>query len=181
MIALLAAAPGWCLEIRDFTVLHDRGTYSVDFDFDSRASVSGLLAVLNDYARLTRLDPSLVSVEVLPGATAGATRVRTRAQGCVLFLCVDIVRVEDVIRMADGALDAQMVPGMGDFKSGFTRCTFTADAGVTHAHYTSTLEPDFFIPPLIGPVLVQRGLRQGLTRTVKNLERLALQQEHEPR
>jgi hypothetical protein len=176
---LLAGSPAsHGTEIRDFVVSHDRANYSVDMQFVTRASASQLLTVLTDYPRLVRLDASLVSTEVLPGAAPGATRVRTRAKGCVLFLCVDIVRVEDVTRTVDGALEARMVPGMGDFKSGFTRCTLEDGRAGTQAHYTSTLEPDFFIPPLIGPVLVERGLRQGLARTVNNLDRLAL---HEPR
>lgn len=69
-----------------------------------------------------------------------------------------------------------MVRHTGDFYDGYTRCTFEKDVGGgLKAHYTSELDPAFFIPPLIGPPLMERGLRQGLKRTVRRLEKLAQQ------
>jgi hypothetical protein len=37
----------------------------------------------------------------------------------------------------------------------------------------SAVEPDFWIPPFIGPWLIERKLRSETLETVRNLERLA--------
>ncbi len=45
--------------------------------------------------------------------------------------------------------------------------------GKTQMQWSLLFEPDFFVPPLIGPAVIKSGLREEGQDTVRGIEKLA--------
>ncbi|MBA2491162.1 MAG: SRPBCC family protein [Gammaproteobacteria bacterium] len=160
-------------EVKQLDVEHHDGIYKITMTFSVAAPLSPVRAMLTDYAHLSALNSAIVESEVLPPTDQNATRVRTRTKDCILFLCADITRVEDVTSDGAGGFRATIVPGLSDMKSGLARWRFQSKKQVTRIRFEARMEPDFWIPPLIGPLLIKHRLRTHLEETADNLERLA--------
>jgi hypothetical protein len=80
------------------------------------------------------------------------------------------------VTVAAGAIQADIVPEESDFLSGYVRWLVTSSAsGGSRIQYESVIEPDFFIPPVIGQFFVRKRLQQQIFATAENLAREAAQ------
>lgn len=170
---LLWAQAAGAGEVVELTVEHEKGVYRVYADVVLYAPVDAVRAVLTDYEELERLSPSILKAETLESPEAGVVRVRTVAEACALGFCRKLTRVEDVHNQTPADLQADIVPGLSDFDSGSTHWRFLALGTQTRLIYEGSLEPGFWVPPLIGPGVVKRGLRREFDATFTNLEALA--------
>ena len=137
------------------------------------APLAGVYAALTDFPALPELNPAIVAVSVEPVPQGPGVRVRTVLKSCIWFFCRKVVQVEDVVEPDAHTIDARIVPGLGDFKSGWSDWRLTAQGGRTHLHYEARRVPDFWIPPLIGPWAVEHSLRAQLLASLPVLQRLA--------
>jgi hypothetical protein len=127
------------------------------------------MAVLTDYGFPDRLDPEVTKREVI-SRHGGITRVRTEIRACAFFFCKDIVLTQDVTVVVDN-IQADIVPDESDFRSGYFRWSISSsDNGRSHISFEVIMEPNFYIPPLIGGFFVRKKLRQKILATVENLE-----------
>ena len=81
--------------------------------------------------------------------------------------------MQDVIESPDGSVTALVVPELSDFRYGYARLNLWQEVDGTRILIRSEVEPDFWIPPLIGPWLIKRKLLSETLETVDNLELLA--------
>jgi len=160
-------------EVEQLDVEQHDGIYKIIMIFTAAAPVSAVRVVLTDYAHLSALNSAIVESEVLLARNENSTRVRTRTKDCILLLCADITRIEDVAGDGAGGFRATIVPGLSDMKSGLARWRFQSRKQVTRIKFEARMEPAFWIPPLIGPLLIKHRLRTHLEETAENLERLA--------
>jgi hypothetical protein len=69
---------------------------------------------------------------------------------------------------------ADVVPDGSDFRHGFLRWSIhDIDNGKSHVVFEAVMEPDFFVPPLIGGFLVRKALGRQARATAENLVREA--------
>jgi len=129
--------------------------------------------VLTDYAHIYRLNPSIIESDILASPEQGVVRVRTLVVGCVAFFCRRVGRVEDVHELASGDLQAAIVPELSDLKSGAAEWRLQREGEHTLVTYRAHMEPDFFIPPLIGSYFVRRNIRKEIMTTFTRLECVA--------
>ena len=66
-----------------------------------------------------------------------------------------------------------MIPERSDTRYSRAQWRLQAEGGGTLLRYELEMEPDFWVPPLIGPPIVKRALRQGGERAAARIERLA--------
>jgi hypothetical protein len=157
------------LDIHDLHIAKQGRAYQVQMTFSVAASVGQVIAVLTDYGFPDRLDPDVTRREVI-SRDGEITRVRTEARGCVFIFCKDIAFTLDVT-VVEGDIRADIVPDESDFRSGYFQWSVSSSAsGDSYIVFESVMEPDFYIPPLIGGVLVRKMLRQKVMTTVENLE-----------
>ncbi|WP_297527345.1 SRPBCC family protein [Thiohalobacter sp.] len=167
------ALPAQAAELLNVLV-EQRGTvYRVELDARFAAPAGRLRTLLTDYPHLDRINPSIHTSEVLAGAGPGRDRVRTVAKVCVAIFCKEIEQVQDLEVAPDGSINATVRPKQSDFRYGFARWRFEEDAAGTRMRFVSEIEPAFWVPPLIGPWLIQRALRAEALESIHNLERLA--------
>jgi hypothetical protein len=160
-------------DLTELQVTETGGVYYIKMVMQVQAPVKYVRGVLTDYAHIYRLNPSIVESEILPSPAPGVVRVRTLMVGCVAFFCRHIGRVEDVRELPGGDLQAEIVPALGDLKSGAAEWKIRRRGEQTQVTYQANMEPGFFIPPLIGSYFVRRNIRKEIMTSFKRLECIA--------
>ena len=175
MTALAALMPLCALagEILDVAVERFDQRYVVEIDARFAASPDRLRALLTDYSHLKRINDSIQRSEVIEVNSPLHHCVLTEADVCVAMFCKHIVQVQDVSVLPDGNILATVRPTRSDFSYGVARWDFWQEPNGTRMRFRSEIEPAFWVPPLIGPWLIQRALHAETLKSVNNLERLA--------
>jgi hypothetical protein len=169
LLALVGVSRAMALDIDDVHITKQGRAYQVQMTFGVAAPVNQVMAVLTDYGFPDRLNPKVTKKEVI-SRQRGITRVRTEIRSCVFIFCKDVGLTQDVTVVAD-TIQADIVPDESDFRSGYFRWSVSSsDNGGSHIAFEAVMEPDFFIPPLIGGFIVRKRLRQEILATAKNLE-----------
>jgi hypothetical protein len=154
-------------------VVREGASFQLRLDAHVRAPLAAVWATLTDYPNLHRLSAAVLASEVLGTEADGVTRVRTLSHLCVWIFCRDIVHVLRMRQSAPGVLEADSDPEGSDFAFGVTRWTLAGETGGTRLRLATVLRPSFWVPPLLGPYLVQRGLRHAAADALQGLEREA--------
>jgi hypothetical protein len=161
------------LVIDDLHVTKQGRVYQVQITFDVAASVHQVMAVLTDYGFPDRMNPKVTS-KIVISHQGGITRVRVEIRNCVIFFCKNVTLTQDVTVVAD-TIQVDVVADQSDFRSGYFHWRVTrSDNGGSHIAFESVMEPDFFIPPIIGGFIVRKRLRKEILAAAKNLERAAI-------
>ena len=166
--AMLIALQAIALEKEDVQIEEDGGAYRIRLVFDVPATVGQIKSVLTDFTYPSRLSDSVTAREVL-GQQDGIVRVRTEFRDCVVLFCKTMVLLQDVTVSAD-EVRADVVPDGGDFRHGFLRWSIDdAGEGGSRVDFEALMEPDFFVPPIIGGFLVRSALRKQVLTTAETL------------
>ena len=160
-------------DLAELQVSETRGVYRINLVMQMQVPADYVQAVLTDYKHIYRLDPAIIDSGILPPPDAGVVRVRTRISDCIAFFCKTIERVEDVRELENGELQATIVPSLSNFKYGRAEWKIVAHEGRTRLIYHAQLEPDFFIPPLIGSYFVKQKLRNSVLASMARIECIA--------
>lgn len=132
--------------------------------------------VFRDFANLPRINDAIELVQTLPGAAPGAQRLYTRVRVCIWYFCTHLDQVQDIVEVRDGdalGLDAQVLPEHSNLRYGRARWRMRACGGQTCLDFHAELEPDFWVPPIIGPWAIERAMRNEALQTSQGIERLA--------
>ncbi len=146
------------------------GVYRIRLEMELDIAADYVNDVLMDFRHIYRLNPSIVESRILPSPIEGATRVYTRMEGCVLFYCTEFSRVEDVRKLGSGKLVAVIVPEMSDFESGTALWRISQHGERSQLIYEARMQPEFFVPPLIGSYLVKKKLKAELLMAFQRIE-----------
>lgn len=176
LLALINSTPVLAHDIADFEVTEDDGVYYIKASIVLHAPADYIRNVLTDYVHIYRLNPSIIESEVLSSDNNSA-RVRTKVIGCIASYCEELERAEDVHMLVSGDIQAEIVPESGQFKSGITLWQIQSMGENTRLTYHAEMEPDFFIPPIIGSYIVKARLRDEITTSFARLEKIAIIQE----
>jgi hypothetical protein len=177
----LFAMAGCCLyapvlaagEVIKLAVSDSQGVYQVALEMILNAPVNDVYAVITDYAHIYRVDSSIVESKILDAPDPSVTRVKTVINDCVLSFCRDIRRVEDVRQVGDHNIYAVIVPQLSNVRSGATHWQLYPIGDKTRINYDMTLEPGFFVPPLVGDYLVEKKIKEETLSCFNNIERIA--------
>jgi len=162
-------------------VSRQRGRYFMVADARLDATPESIYAVLTDYAdnRYGRISSASESRYLEPDAD-GTPMVFTRMEGCILWHCMSLPRTERLETEAPYRIKSITIPESGSFKYGTSEWLLERDGDGTKLTYKLELEPDFSVPPIIGPWYLKRTLSQGAMRIVPRIERLARELDGRP-
>ncbi len=152
---------------------HDRGRYTVSFEVVLAADRDKVWRIMTDYKQLPRVSKTIVESRVLKQEDSHHHRVGLTLQGCLLFFCKTIKRVLNIEARPQQEILMTEDPAHSDFRYAVERWRMAAEGSGTRLNYSAELEPNFFIPPLIGPVAVKYFLRQEIRITALEVEALA--------
>jgi hypothetical protein len=98
----------------------------------------------------------------------------------LLWHCVTLERTERLETEAPYRIKSVALPDGSNFKHASSEWVLERDGDGTRMFYALEMEPDFFVPPVIGPWYLKRTLSQGGLRAVTRIERLARELDGRP-
>jgi hypothetical protein len=76
--------------------------------------------------------------------------------------------------LPNGDIVTTVVPGEGNFRRGATVWRIEAlSARTSRITMEADQEPDFFVPPVIGPFIMKRKFQREVTETTRRIEEVA--------
>jgi len=172
-------------ELEDMSVTALDGEYSLRVAVILNAPADYVYKVITDYKHAHRINPTITDVEILPSGRDRVIRVRNRSKQCVGPFCFQIAWAGDITETKDGDLRVKTLPELSDFVSGSAIWRIRGRGEHTRVLYVSRLKPAFFIPPVIGDIVIKKRIKSDILATFKRIEcqavfMLALDMEHQP-
>lgn len=168
-MGLIAAAATLASVVVDY----DAGRYELDADAFLAAPREAIFVVLTDYDRFGRISSTYKEYGFMDPMPDGTPVIFTRMEGCVLVFCRSLTRVELLESEAPGFIRTVALPDKSDFHHSVSEFRLNSEAGGTRVLYHLEMEPKFWVPPLIGPWILQRKLARGGADAIQRIERLA--------
>lgn len=166
-------------ELRDVVVEKSDERYKLRSETFLAADRESLYRILTDYDQFTKFTSTFAEARNVEPDKQGRPRFYTRMEGCVLLFCKSYIRAGHLELTPTSDIIAIVDPELSNFKYARERWQLIPDGDGTLLIYTFEMEPDFWIPPLIGPYVVKRTLRNGGNDAVDRIEALAQGREPE--
>jgi carbon monoxide dehydrogenase subunit G len=169
------------VDFRTLEVSRDGDSYQVKALIYLAAPPQAVFAVLTDYEHFTRISGSIVESRRVQQLSPADTLVYTDTRFCALFFCRHVKEMQKVTQNPPGDIHSTVLPGQSDdVKSGNAVLHLQPEGGGTLLDWSIRLEPGFWVPPLLGPLLVERSLRSEGRRSAAGVEKLARERAHLP-
>jgi len=139
-----------------------------------------VFAALSDYDNFSKLSDRYKQSRFIEPAEDGTRRIYTEVEGCVWFFCRTVERYARLELMPDEKIIATVEPEQSDLVSGREQWLLEDVSGGTRVSYTHTMQPDFWIPPLLGVWAIRKALENDALSAAKRIEALALGQDSVP-
>lgn len=175
LVGALFAASGRPGTIRTLEITHENGRYHLVANSFLDAPPDALFEVLTDYDNdaFSRISEIYKESGYLPPDKDGTPLVYTVVEGCVLFYCRSMNRVERLEVERPKVIRTTTLPERSDFKFSRSEWLLEPENGGTRIIYRQDVEPNFKVPPFIGPRLMKATLLKGSADAIANLEELA--------
>jgi len=149
-----------CVELVEVRVDVEDGRYHVFGQSRIDASPEFIYATLMDYDNFHKLAEGIADTGYLPPDESGRLLAYTQFKSCVLFFCKTIEKTERIEGNPHDSIHTQAIPELSDFIFNKSDWLIERVGDETILTYSAEFEPDFWIPPLIGPWAVRRKLIQ---------------------
>jgi hypothetical protein len=176
----MGAPSAFAADLRYIEVDREDNVYSLRsvawFDTDAQS----LYNVLIDYDQFPKFTSAIVEAKNLEADDSGRPGFYTRMEGCVLFWCQSLERTGYLRLEPTVEIFAVTDPERSNFKLATERWQLRPEKGGTLLIYEFDMEPDFWVPPVVGPFYIKRALRSGGANALQRIEALALGREPAP-
>ncbi len=162
-------------DIDQVTVDHIKKRYTVEMNARMDTTAAKAYAVFTDYARLVEINDAIIKAELIDGAPEGKQRIHTQVRVCVMGICRVFDQVQDMRKAPPEHLEADVVPELSNLKFGRANWRIWDEDGRARLYFSAEVEPDFWVPPIVGPWLIKRKLESEAEQTANGIERLANQ------
>lgn len=147
-------------------------TYQYIFIARMKGDINAVHAVVTDYDHMQRINDDIVESRVLARYDNGELKRLLRLRHCILVFCFDMDFVERV-RESPGHIITIVVPEESTFLDGTANWQLQAlDGGYTRISVSARQTPRFWIPPVLGPMILKRVFMQEVAETCANIERI---------
>jgi len=171
-------------ELREIEVERDDNHYTMTSVSWLDVEQAALYAVLENHDLFTRFTSAVVESRNMDADEEGRPQFYSRFEGCVIVYCMSFIRNGYLELTPPTELVAVVDPDRSDFKRSVETWSLTEDDGGTIMTYTFDMEPNFWVPPVIGPFYIKRALRRGGEKAVERIEALVWELqaavEHDP-
>ena len=174
MLACLGAARVPAADLRFIDVDREKDRYSLRSVTWFKADPESLYGVLTDYNLFPKFTSAIVEAKNMGPDEEGRPEFYTRMEGCVMFWCQSFVRMGHLRLDPLKEIVAITDPERSNFKLATERWQLRPEQGGTLLIYEFDMEPDFWVPPVLGPFHIKRTLRSGGERAAERIEALAL-------
>lgn len=180
LCAALCAATPVSADILDLQVKREDRRFLVRFEVEIEVPPAEVLRLFDEPTRWTSLSRVIRRAGFVEAPAAGTQPAKAGiverpismvVRDCILFFCPQADKVTLYRIEADGRrVTGTGVVGAGDFRYGKERWEILPSAQGTRLRLDAELEPDFRVPPFIGPRALKSMLRKLLGEMEHNLE-----------
>jgi hypothetical protein len=160
-------------EVRHLDVHHKGGLYSMSMEAYLNAPVADVYAVLTDYDNFERVADAIIESDIVGNPEPGVYLVNTGLKTCVFYFCLEKQKTERIELRSGMEVVAIILPEQSNFRSGTTHWTLSPEGGGTRIRLEVNIEPNFWIPPLIGPPVFKTIMQKESTQSTQYVEQLA--------
>jgi hypothetical protein len=158
-------------EIIQNHVSYEDKVYVLNFEANVRGRLDRVYAVLTDYNKLHFLSGAVLESDILEKNDA-SVRLRFLTKTCILIFCFKKTLVTDVMEQAYGVFKAENVGELSDFKFGRGNWNLTStNIHETRLQFHGQIKPKFWIPPVIGPFLIENEMESIARNAINRLEK----------
>lgn len=171
-----ACAAGHAAEFKNLEVSYQNGVYQMHSEVLLDAPADEVLYVLTDYDHLTWITGAVLESQELDKLDANTTVFYMRIELCFAFFCQQVGQVLRSVeqRMDNGVLlNATALPQYSDVEFSETSWQILPTETGTRLIWKSRMKPKFWLPPIIGPAIVESELREHAHYTARGIEKLA--------
>jgi len=175
LVGACCACTAGAANLRNIEVSKESGRYHLVADTHLAAPPEAIRQVLLDFDedRYHRISEIYKESGYLPPDSDGTPIVYTRVEGCLLFFCRSLRRVERLEVATPNLIRTAALPDRSDFKYAVSEWHLDPEGDGTRLTYWMDLEPSFWLPPFVGPWFLKRTLLHGAPR-VRRLPARAL-------
>lgn len=170
---VLAVNSAGAADLVSLEVDYKDGRYSMESVIWVDAGVDATYEVFSDWDLSTQFSTAIVEARDLDPDEQGRPGFYIRNKGCVLFFCKSLVREGYVETKDDYLLQAYADPEKSDFRFCEESWEFVEQDGGTRVRYMLNFEPDFWVPPGIGPYMIKRKLSSDGGDAIGRIEEIA--------
>lgn len=150
------------------TVVRDGGVFEIEARSHIAADREMAWAVLTDYDGYAQFVPGMTSSKRVG---EHPLRIKQHGEFGILFLIKHIYSTLDVHEDPPSTIRFHAIEG--NLRRLETRVNIVQDGDATVLIYRSTIEPDFWVPPLVGSSILRAGIRRKLISVSAEIERRA--------
>jgi len=174
LIGLTALNNAPASEVKQAEITFVGSSYHYQFSVEVQAPIDAVRAVVTDYDNLKRINNDVVQSEVLERYDTSRIKRRLWLNHCVLVFCFDLYFVEEVEHFEDGTITTTVIPTESNFRSGHSKWRLeSVSETVTRISVEAEQEPEFWVPPVIGPFIFKRSFVKEVRETAAKIEREA--------
>ena len=171
LIALmLSSSFSLALELEELSVTELDGEFRLRILSVVDAHVDYVYEVITDYEHAYRINPSITKVEILPSNREEVVRVRNLSEHWIGPFRYEIDWVGDITEDENGSIKVNTIPELSSFESGYATWELQSQGDRTLVYYKSRMNPDFFVPPLIGTPIVISHIKRVTLDTFNRIE-----------
>jgi hypothetical protein len=163
--------------LKTIDVSREHARYHVEADTHLEAPPAAIYKVLLDFDdnRYGQISEIYKESAYLAPDSDGTPIVYTRVEGCLLMFCRSMRRVERLEVVTPTFIRSKTLPERSDFKYSVAEWTLEPEGDGTRVVYEMEMEPDFWLPPFVGPWFLKRTLMRGAPAAIEQIEHLAQQ------
>jgi hypothetical protein len=141
------------------------------------ATPEQVFAVLTDYKNITKISPKIIESQIIK-TDGDTTIVKTVTKGCVWFFCKEIINTT-ATSILEKHIQSITIAAQSDLKFGQMVWNIKEVKLGTQIDYYAEIEPDFFVPPLIGSYFIKNSMLEEAKYFIDSVEKLADQRTKE--
>ena len=173
LLLCLVAVSVDAAEIRTLDFTRDNDNYHVVSDVYIAAAPSAVYGVLIDYENLDRVSSAFLETRFIEPIKDGRGLVFLHMEACVLFFCRDVKLTEEIRVVPETRVEVTIISDKSDLNYGWSSWEITSEDDGSLVRYELKMQPSFWIPPVIGPMIMKAVARRKGLRAARRVEALA--------
>ncbi len=169
----LVALPAHAAEMRSIDVNYEDGHYTLVSEVWFDAGIDAIYDVFSRWDLSEQFSSAVVEARDVEADEQGRPGFVVVNRGCVLFFCKTLRREGYVERVPNAVLRSFADPERSDFTVSNEVWEFEQADDGTVVKYTLYMKPAFWVPPAIGPYMIQRKLKKDGGKALDRIEAIA--------
>lgn len=170
---LLLAGPTMAAEVKRVEVESDGRRIDIQSELVVDAPLSAVYEALLSYDQFDEGGDTFAESRYVESATDGTPRIYTRTEGCIWFFCKTIERTARLEVEKQKRIVAIAEPENSDAALSIESWTLTALGDATIIEYNHQIDTGFWLPPLLGSMIINRSVEHGTKKAVDRIENMA--------